>query len=83
MMNHSVHLRAEGEIGFRSKHPLEPAYSLTLLTNADGKVISSSEKGWGGYCALGTWMEKFGCRRQTLNVFPPFLCLYTSELWSP
>lgn len=47
MMNHSVHLRAEGEIEFRSKHPLEPAHSLTLLTNADRKVISSSEKEWG------------------------------------
>ena len=51
-MNHSVHLRAEGEIKFRSKHPLEPAHSLTLLTNADREVISSSEKEWGGYYAL-------------------------------
>lgn len=51
IMNHLVHLQTKGKIGFRSKHPLEPAHALNLLTYLTGKC-SQVVRREGGYYVL-------------------------------
>lgn len=50
--NHLVYLQARGKIGFSSKCPVEPAHAVNPFTSFCREVVSSAEKGTGGYYVL-------------------------------